>query len=338
MARRAIGDRAWRAGRFPDQLGRAQFDVAAVLTLEPERSTSFFNIAPRLAMNIADVQSTGLIQTGSRVWYYLYAAGSPAQVKALERAVKLERGQRIDTLDTGRPEVRGAVDRAQRFLGLTALLAAILAGVAVALGTRRFVERHLDGCAVMRCLGATQSQLLRLYALEFVSLGLGACALGCVLGYIAQEAIGMAVAEVVRAELPPPRVLPAVQGFLVGLVLLLGFALPPLVQLKNVPAVRVLRRESGTPKGGTLAAYAAGLVSLGALLIWQAGDLKLGLYVGRLCRGGGGVLPDCMGVAQSRDEPARHLRRPYFNVALRAREPAASRAATRCRSRASRSV
>ena len=85
--------------------------------LEPERSTSFFNIAPRLAMNIADVQSTGLIQTGSRVWYYLYAAGSPAQVKALERAVKLERGQRIDTLDTGRPEVRGAVDRAQRFLG-----------------------------------------------------------------------------------------------------------------------------------------------------------------------------------------------------------------------------
>ena len=261
------------------KLGRAQFDVAAVLTLEPERSTSFFNIAPRLMMNIADVQSTGLIQTGSRVWYYLYAAGSPAQVKALERAVKLERGQRIDTLDTGRPEVRGAVDRAQRFLGLTALLAAILAGVAVALGTRRFVERHLDGCAVMRCLGATQSQLLRLYALEFLSLGLAACALGCVLGYIAQEAIGMALAEVVRAELPPPRVLPAVQGFLVGLVLLLGFALPPLVQLKNVPAVRVLRRESGTPKGGTLAAYAAGLVSLGALLIWQAGDLKLGLYV-----------------------------------------------------------
>jgi putative ABC transport system permease protein len=261
------------------KLGRAQFDVAAVLTLEPERSTSFFNIAPRLMMNIADVQSTGLIQTGSRVWYYLYAAGSPAQVKALETAVKLERGQRIDTLDTGRPEVRGAVDRAQRFLGLTALLAAILAGVAVALGTRRFVERHLDGCAVMRCLGATQSQLLRLYALEFLSLGLAACALGCVLGYIAQEAIGMAVAEVVRAELPPPRVLPAVQGFLVGLVLLLGFALPPLIQLKNVPAVRVLRRESGAPKGGTLAAYAAGLVSLGALLVWQAGDLKLGLYV-----------------------------------------------------------
>jgi putative ABC transport system permease protein len=261
------------------KLGRAEFAVAAVLTLEPERSTSFFNIAPRLMMNIADVPATALIQTGSRVWYYLYAAGPAERIKLLQQSVRLERGQRIHDLETGRPEVRSALERAERFLGLTALLAAILAGVAVALGTRRFVERHLDGCAVMRCLGATQSQLLRLYAVEFSFLGIMACAVGCAFGFLAQEAIGAAVAEVVRAELPPPRLLPAVQGFLVGLVLLLGFALPPLVQLKNVPAVRVLRRESGTPRAGTLVSYAAGLVSLAALLVWQAGDLKLGLTV-----------------------------------------------------------
>ena len=244
------------------KLGRAEFEVAAVITLEPERSTSFFNIAPRLMMNVADVPSTALIQTGSRVWYYLYAAGTPERIKSFEKTIKLERGQRIDNLETGRPEVRLAVDRAQRFLGLTALLAAIL-----------------DGCAVMRCIGATQAQLLRLYAVEFVVLGLAACAAGCAIGFVAQEAIAATVAEVVRTELPPPRLAPAVQGFLVGLVLLLGFALPPLVQLKNVPAVRVMRRESGTPKGGTLAAYAAGLASLSALLVWQAGDLRLGLTV-----------------------------------------------------------
>ncbi len=261
------------------RLGRAEFEVAAVLTLEPERTTGFFNIAPRLMMNIADVPSTALIQTGSRVWYYLYAAGIPEKIRSFEKSIKLDRGQRIDNLETGRPEVRSAVDRAQRFLGLTALLAAILAGVAVALGTRRFVERHLDGCAVMRCIGATQARLIRLYALEFLALGLAACAAGCALGFVAQEAIAAAVAEVVRSDLPPPRLAPAVQGFLVGLVLLLGFALPPLVQLKNVPAVRVMRRESGAPRGGTLAAYAAGLASLGALLVWQAGDLKLGLTV-----------------------------------------------------------
>ena len=181
------------------KLGRAEFTVAAVLTLEPERTTNFFNIAPRLMMHIADVPATALIQTGSRVSYYLYAAGSADQIKSLESSLRprLARGQRIDNLETGRPEVRSAIDRAQRFLGLTALLAAVLAGVAVALGTRRFVERHLDGCAVMRCLGATQPQLLRLYAVEFLILGLAACAAGCALGYIAQEALAVAVAEVV---------------------------------------------------------------------------------------------------------------------------------------------
>src|SRR6185503_5508186 len=182
------------------KLGRSELTVAAVLTLEPERSTNFFNIAPRLMMNIADVPATALIQTGSRVSYYLYAAGTPQQVKQLEDTIrqKLQRGQRIDNLETGRPEIRSAIDRAQRFLGLTALLAAVLAGVAVALGTRRFVERHLDGCAVMRCLGATQAQLLRLYAVEFLILGLAACAAGCALGYVAQEALAVAVAEVVK--------------------------------------------------------------------------------------------------------------------------------------------
>jgi putative ABC transport system permease protein len=215
------------------RVGRAEFQVAAVITLEPERTANFFNIAPRLMMNVADVPATALIQTGSRVWYYLYAAGSPETIRTLENNVKakLERGQRIDTLETGRPEIRSAIDRAQRFLGLTALLAAVLAGIAVALGTRRFVERHLDGCAVMRCLGATQPQLLRLYGAEFQILALAACAAGCVIGFAAQEAIAVAVSEVIGSELPAPRFLPAVQGFLVGLVLLLGFALPPLIQL-----------------------------------------------------------------------------------------------------------
>lgn len=263
------------------KLGRAELQVGAVLTLEPERSASFFNVAPRLIMNAADVPATGLIQTGSRVWYYLYAAGERQAIAALEKDLlpKLERGQRVENLETGRPEVRATIDRAERFLGLTALLAAILAGVAIALGARRFVERHLDGCAVMRCLGATQGQLVRLYGLEFLALGAAACAIGALAGFAAQAAIAAALTDLLRADLPPPTALPALQGFLVGVVLLLGFALPPLIQLRNVPAVRVIRRESGTPTGGTLAAYAAGLAALAGLLVWQAGDMRLGAYV-----------------------------------------------------------
>ncbi|HXM83035.1 MAG TPA: FtsX-like permease family protein [Burkholderiales bacterium] len=261
------------------RLGRAELEVAAVLTLEPERSANFFNIAPRLLMNLADVPATGLIQSGSRVWYYIYAAGASEKIHAFEKSVSLERGQRIDNLESGRPEVRASIERARRFLALTSLLAAILAGVAIALGTRRFVERHLDGCAVMRCLGATQPRLVSLYGFEFLFLGIAACIAGTLLGFIAQHAIAAALAELLKADLPPPGVLPAVQGFLVGLVLLLGFALPPLLQLKNVPAVRVMRREAGAPKRSALAAYALGMAVLAALLVWQAGDLTLGGYV-----------------------------------------------------------
>jgi len=263
------------------KLGTATFTVAAVLTLEPERGANFFNIAPRLFMNIADVPATGLVQTGSRVSYYLYAAGVAPKIAALEDFLRprLERGQRLDTLENGRPEVRAAIERAQRFLGLTALLAAILAGVAIALGTRRFVERHLDGCAVMRCFGATQGRLLSLFGLEFLMLAVLSCLLGTMLGFAAQFFIAEILGGILRADLPPPTLLPAVQGFLVGLVLLLGFALPPLVQLRNVPAVRVIRRESGPAKGGTVAVYLVGLATLAGLLIWQAGDVGMGVYV-----------------------------------------------------------
>jgi putative ABC transport system permease protein len=263
------------------KLGNREYPVAAVLTLEPERGANFFTLAPRMFMHRYYVPATGLVQTGSRVWYYLYAAGAPAAVADFERWAqsRLERGQRADNLESGRPEVRASIERAQRFLGLTALLAAILAGVAIALATRRFVERHLDSCAVMRCMGATQNRLLGLYGAEFFVLGAAASLLGCALGYFAQEAIAAALGELLRASLPAASAAPALQGFLVGLVLLLGFALPPLVQLKDVPAVRVIRREAGAPRGGTLAIYGAGLAALSGLLVWQAGDLRLGLYV-----------------------------------------------------------
>jgi putative ABC transport system permease protein len=264
------------------KLGRSEFEVAAVLTLEPERSANFFNLAPRLIMHAEDVAATGLLLPGSRVSYYLYVAGSPEKVKSFEEFAngRLERGQRVDNLETGRPEVRASIERARSFLGLTALLAVILAGVAIALGTRRFVERHLDGCAVMRCLGATQARLLSLYGMEFLLLGLAACALGTLLGFAAQHAIALSLQELMRArELPPPGLVPGVQGFLVGLSLLLGFALPPLLQLRNVPAVRVIRRETGTASGAALSGYAAGAAVLTALMVWQAGNARLGLTV-----------------------------------------------------------
>ncbi|MBE0621644.1 MAG: FtsX-like permease family protein [Burkholderiales bacterium] len=263
------------------ELGNTQLIFGAVLTLEPDRGLSFFNIAPRLLMRVEDLPATGLIQTGSRARYQLYVAGTRAAAEAYDRWAKprLGAGQRIESLGNARPEVRSGLDRAQQFLGLSAMLAVILAAVAIALSTRRYTQRHLDGYAVMRCFGALQGRLFALFAWEFVLLGVAACAVGCILGYAGQAAIALWLTELVASSLPQPGFYPVLQGFAAGLLLLLGFALPPLLQLKNVPAIRVIRREVGAPRQSALAAYALGLAALAALLLWQAGEFKLGATV-----------------------------------------------------------
>ncbi len=263
------------------ELGDAHLKVAAVLTVEPDRGASFFNLAPRVLMNLGDVPATGLVQTGSRVYYYLLAAGDPAAITALGEWVKprLARGQRLESLENARPEARATIERAEQFIGLTALLAVILAAVAIALSTRRYTRRHLDGYAVMRCLGASQRRLVSLFAWEFAALGVIAAALGCAAGFAVQTGLAYWLGKLLVVPLPPPTIRPALQGFGTGVVILLGFAVPPLLQLKNVPALRVIRRDAGPPRRGALVAYGVGLAAFGALIFWQAGSAKLAGYV-----------------------------------------------------------
>ena len=263
------------------EVGRLKLTVGAILTLEPDRSASFFNFAPRLIMHVADLADSGLITTGSRVTYSLLAAGEPEKIGEFERWVKpkLGRGQTLQSLTNARPEIRNTLERSQQFVGLTALLAVILAAVAVSLAARRYGIRHQDAYAVMRCFGATSGRLLRLSALEFLVLGLIASAIGCLLGFAAQFVIAGFVTELIGAKLPVPTPLPALQGFLTGLALLLGFALPPLLQLRHVPALRVLRSDIGLPQQAALVGWGMGIAAIAALLVWQAGDAKMGLVV-----------------------------------------------------------
>ncbi len=263
------------------ELGRARFRVAAVLTLEPDRGVSFMNFAPRLMMRMDDLPATGLVQPGSRIGYQLLAAGERERIRQFEQwaTPRLGRGERMESLENARPEVRAGLDRAQNFLGLTAMLAAVLSAVAIALGTRRYTERHLDGYAVMRCLGAAQSQLFALFAWEFLLLALAASVAGCVLGFLVQNLVAWWLAALIPGSLPQPGPAPLLQGAAMGFVLLLGFALPPLLQLKDVPALRVIRRDVGPPRQSALALYALSLAAVFVLLWWQAGDLKLGSYV-----------------------------------------------------------
>ncbi|MCC6301796.1 MAG: FtsX-like permease family protein [Gammaproteobacteria bacterium] len=264
------------------ELGDARLRVDAILTVEPAGGgIGVFNLAPRLLFNAADLAATGLVQPASRVRYRYLFAGEPDAVRAFRARIEpaLGRGESLESVGDARPEVRGALDRAGRFLGLATLVSVLLSGVAVALSARRFIVRHLDYCAVMRCLGASQRLVLGVYGLQLGLLGLTAALLGGALGYLAQFGLESLLGALLEIDLPPPSARPALLGAGVALVTRLGFALPPLLHLRNVPALRVIRRELGGPGGARLLSYLAGAAAMAALIWWQAEDRLLSLYI-----------------------------------------------------------
>ncbi|MDP1957162.1 MAG: ABC transporter permease, partial [Rhodocyclaceae bacterium] len=262
-------------------LGRIAVLSGPVLTLEPDRGMNVFALAPRLIINLADVPATQLIQPGSRVSWRLHVAGdAPAVARFRQWAeVSLGRGERLESLDNARPEIRNIIERAQRFLRLAALLTVVLAAVAVGMAARRYMQTHLDACAVMRCLGASERQILLIHGGEFIALGLAATLLGGGLGYLAQGALHMLLAGLVAEQLPAPGGLPWLHGFAVGCVLVAGFVLPPLLRLKAVPTVRVLRREWDNATPLSAVSYLVGVACLAGLMLWMANDVRLGSVV-----------------------------------------------------------
>ena len=261
-------------------LGRSRLAVGGLLTLEPDRGINLFALAPRLMMNLTDLPATELIQAGSRVTYRLHLAGEAAAVIAIKQwlAPRLQRGERLEDLGNARQDIRNMMERAQRFLSLAALLAVVLAAVAVGFAADRYTRRHLDGCAVMRCLGASQAQVLALHGGEFMLLGLAATLSGSLLGYLAQWGLQETLSGVMTVALPAPTLRPWLVGLLVGATLLGGFILPPLLRLRQVSTLRVLRREwAGESLSGM--GYGFGGLVLALLMLWVADDLLLGAIV-----------------------------------------------------------
>lgn len=268
------------------EVGAAHLRISAILTFEGERGGNFMALAPRLLLNVDDLARTGLVQEGSRVVYRLLVAGDSKQVADFQAWAKprLARGEQLEDVRNARPELRQVLDRAQRYLGLAALLTVLLAAAATQMALRRYVQRHFDQFALLRCFGASQRRLMGLYLMQLGGLGLLAGTLGSGLGWLAQAGMVHLLGDAIRLGLPPPGYLPPLLGLAAGVLLVLAFSLPALLRLARVPALRVLRRDLGAPPAGALLAHGVGLALVAGLLFWQAGEVKLGLIVG------GGVL------------------------------------------------
>ena len=264
-------------------LGDARLTIARIIVAEPDRGSGFASFSPRVMLNQADLPATGLVQPASRISYRFAVAGSSVASSAFGDWIGqlLEtgalRGARLETLESGRSDVRQTLDRAEKFLHLVALLAAMLSAVAVALAARGFAARHLDDCAMLRVLGLGQRAIALAYLVEFGLVGVVASALGVAIGLGVHHVFVALLAGLVAVALPAPSWWPVGFGLGIGLTLLAAFGLPPVLQLARVPPLRVIRRDVGNLQSASLAVLALGVAGFAALLLAASRDLMLGL-------------------------------------------------------------
>lgn len=262
------------------EFGAGTLRVTGVLRAEPDASGELLQISPPLMVNRADVDAAGLLGPGSRASYRLMFTGAPEAIADLRDWLKPRaRGYRLVGIEDTQRGMRAAFDRAGRFLSLSALLAVLLSGVATALAANRFALHRIDAVAVLRCLGARQRDILLTLALQLLLVAIPACLIGIGIGMLAQEGLVQALGSLVPERLPLPQATPALTGAGIGLVLLLGFGLPPLLRLRDVPPMRVLNRSFAVAPPTSLLTYAAALAATLALTLHATGDATLAGWV-----------------------------------------------------------
>ena len=262
-------------------IGAAEFRVGRVLISRPDQGGTFAELAPNLLMNAVDLPATRLIQPGSRVSYGGLFAGERSRIDDFKSwlVAHKRRGERLRDITEASPQVRNAVERAGRFLSLASLVSVLLCAIAVAMAARRYVSRHLDAVALLKTLGATRGFTLAVSVLQLLALALVAATVGATLGFIAQEWLLRTIRGLLSVtELPAASVTPLAVGFVTAIAVLAGFALPPLLQLSRVPALRVLRRDVGPPPPLVMLAFGPALAVVLLLIYWVVPDGRMFLY------------------------------------------------------------
>jgi putative ABC transport system permease protein len=258
-------------------IGAATFRVGHVLISRPDQGGTFAELAPTLLMNEADLPATQLIQPGSRVSYRALFAGERSRIDEFKTwlSAHKKQGERVHDITDASPQIRNAVERAGRFLSLASLVSVLLCAIAVAMSARQYVHRHLDTVALLKTLGASRAFTLSVNVLQLLAVAVIAAILGCALGFLAQEWLLRTLRGLLAVDLPPASLVPAAMGFMTAIAVLIGFALPPLLQLSRTPALRVLRRDVGPPPPLIFLAFGPAVAVVVFLVYWVVRDWKL---------------------------------------------------------------
>ena len=310
-------------------VGESELRIGAVLTYRPDQSMGFASLAPSLLVNILDVPATGLINEGSRVGHALLVAGDESDVDEFYDAVEddLPESVRVRNQEDSGERANNASDRAQRFLSLTAVITLLLSAVAIAMSARRFAHRRMDTVALMKSLGASQRFVISAASVQLMMLGFLGVLIGSAVGFVVESALTMMLGDLFASDLPDPSLAPVGLASGSALILLAGFALPSLIQLRNTPPLRVLRHDAMPPPPSRIFVAGTSLIAVALLLYYTIGDasmlvIVLGgmLAVSTALYGAGRALVSVMG--RSRGGVGIAWRYGLANVSRRGRDSA----------------
>jgi putative ABC transport system permease protein len=259
------------------EVGERKLHVGAILVREPSRGGDMFGFAPRLMMNAADLPSTKLIQYGSRVKYQLLLAASPKQINQFASQImpELKRGEKIQDIRNARPEIKSALDKAQQFLGLSAMVSVILSMVAMLLSSLPYIKQSLDTFALMRCFGASKNTVLQVLAIQTILIAFFSALLGVALGFIAQFGLGKLAGSLFLETLPPASSTPIFIGIATSIAMMFAVVVPHAWQMRNLTAMNILRREILAQPISAQAKFLPAALVMCTMIFWQAGDAKL---------------------------------------------------------------
>lgn len=259
------------------ELGASSFKISGILAREPSRGGDMFSFAPRLMMNSADVAATELLQFGSRVKYQLLVAGEPKNVQQFLENItpQLQRGERVQDVKNARPEIKSALDKAETFLGLSAMVSVVLSVVAMLLASAPFVARNLETAALLRCFGASKTTIQNIMLQQTALLALIGGVLGCILGFLVQAILAYFAGRLFLEALPAPNYLPVLIGMVTSFAILFSMMWPHIQAIKNVPTMRILRIDVEAKPSKIWMNYLPVALIIAALILWLAKTLQL---------------------------------------------------------------
>jgi putative ABC transport system permease protein len=262
-------------------LGSHVLKVSGILEREPSRGGDMFNFAPRVMMNAQDLAATGLIQFGSRVKYQLIVAGEKSQLGAFSTwaTQQLQRGERLEDVKTARPEIKSALDKAEIFLGLSAMVSVMLAIVAMLLASGPYLNRNLDTFAMLRCFGATTRMIQTILLWQTVWVALLGGLIGCLLGFALQEGLAVLAGRLFVESLAPTTIWPFALGLVISLSVMLALMWPHLSAIRAMPTVTILRRETEVNLKQDWLNYLPIALVIIMLMFWQAKTFKMAMAV-----------------------------------------------------------